>query len=275
MMEPAIWTALYAERPLHEALETLSAHGWHAFEASTEHLVQIELADEPETHVEQTRRCLQELDLSMPQAHALLQADVAASDAERRQEDVRRLHVQIDVAARLGVEVVVIHPGGRQGAATASERDRILAFNVEAFRRLGDWAGEQGVRIGLENLARRGASMPYEMLDLLAAIDHPAIGFTLDTSHANMIALDPTTLIRELGSHLIATHISDNDGSGDQHRTPGNGSIDWPAVVRALREVGYDGLFNLEIPGERHALLPLRAFASQHACQVAEWLVSL
>jgi sugar phosphate isomerase/epimerase len=82
-------------------------------------------------------------------------------------------------------------------------------------------------------------------------------------------------LIRELGAHLIATHISDNDGSGDQHRTPGNGSIDWPEVVRALREAGYTGLFNLEIPGERHALLPLRAFASQHACQVAEWLVSL
>jgi len=274
-MVPAIWTALYAELPLHEALQTLNAHGWHAFEASTEHLVQIELADEPETQIELTRRCLHELDLSMPQAHALLQADVAASDADRRQDDVRRLHVQIDVAARLEVGTVVIHPGGRQKAMTCAERDRVLALNVEAFRRLGDWAGERGVRIGLENLAHRGASMPYEMLDLLAAIDHPAIGFTLDTSHANMVGLDPTTLIRELGSHLIATHISDNDGSGDQHRTPGNGSVDWPAVTKALHEVGYTGLFNLEIPGERHALLPLRAFASQHACHVAEWLVSL
>jgi sugar phosphate isomerase/epimerase len=274
-MEPAIWTALYAELPLHEALQTLNAHGWRAFEASTEHLVQIELADEPETHTEQARRCLQELDLSMPQAHALLHADVAAADPERRQEDTRRLMAHIDIAAQLGVCNLVIHPGGRQGAITRAERDRILAFNVEAFQRLGDWAGERGVRIGLENLARRGASMPYEMLDLLAAIDHPAVGFTLDTSHANMIGLDPATLIRELGSYLIATHISDNDGSGDQHRTPGNGSINWPAVVRALREVGYEGLFNLEIPGERHALLPLRAFASQHACQVAQWLVSL
>jgi len=274
-MVPAIWTALYAELPLHEALETLHAHGWHAFEASTEHLVQIELADEPETSIEQTLCSLQELGLVMPQAHALLHADVAAADQDRRREDVARLQIHIEVAARLGVRTLVIHPGGRQGAVTRAERDRILASNVEAFRRLGDWAGERGVRIGLENLARRGASMPYEMLDLLAAIDHPAIGFTLDTSHANMIGLDPTTLIRELGAHLIATHISDNDGSGDQHRTPGNGGINWPAVVRALREVEYDGLFNLEIPGERHALLPLRALASQYACQVAEWLVSL
>lgn len=274
-MTPAIWTALYAEQPLHESLRTLSAHGWRAFEASTEHMVQIETADEPELYIEQTRRCLQELDLSMPQGHALLHADVAAWDAERRQQDEERLRRHIGIAAQLGVDTVVIHPGGRQEAATRAERDRSLTLNVEAFRRLGDWAGERGVRIGLENLARRGASMPYEMLDLLAAIDHPAIGITLDTSHANMIGLDPTAMIREVGPHLIATHISDNDGSGDQHRTPGNGSIDWPAVTKALREVGYTGLFNLEIPGERHALLPLRALASQHACQVAEWLVSL
>ena len=46
-------------------------------------------------------------------------------------------------------------------------------------------------------------------------------------------------------------------------------------VRGALREAGYEGLFNLEIPGERHALLPLRALASQHARQVAEWLVSV
>lgn len=274
-MMPAIWTALYAELALHEALRTLHAHGWRAFEASTEHLVQIETADEPEAAIEQTRRCLHEFGLFMPQAHALLQADVAAFDADGRREDVERLRAHVDIAARLGVRIVVIHPGGRQGATTRVERDRILALNVEVFRRLGDLAGERGLRIGLENLARRGASMPYEMLDLLAAIDHPAIGITLDSSHANMVGLDFKATICELGPHLIATHISDNDGSGDQHRTPGSGTIDWPAVLSALREVGYEGLFNLEIPGERHALLPLRALASQHARQVAEWLMTL
>ena len=274
-MGPAIWTALYAELPLDEALRTLHGHGWQAFEASTEHLVEIESAGEPVAGIERTLSCLRELDLSMPQAHALLQADVAAFDAERRREDLGRLSAHIEIAAQLGVCNVVIHPGGRQEATTQAERDRVLALNVEAFRRLGDLAGERGVRIGLENLARRGASMPYEMLDLLAAIDHRAIGITLDTSHANMIGLNCAAAIRALGPHLIATHISDNDGSGDQHRTPGRGTIDWPEVVEALREVEYAGLFNLEIPGERHAVLPLRALASQHARKVAEWLVTL
>jgi sugar phosphate isomerase/epimerase len=266
---------LYAELDLHEALRVLSDQGWTAFEASTEHLVRIETAEDPEARIDQARQCLAERDLYMPQAHALLRADVADPDQARRQEDTDRLSRHIEIAAELGVRNVVMHPGGRQGATTCAERDRVMALNVRAFRRLGDVAGDVGVRIGLENLMRRGASMPYEMLDLLSAIDHPAIGITLDTSHANVVGLDLPTVIGEFGQHLIATHISDNDGSGDQHLTPGNGDIDWPPVVQALRQVGYEGLFNLEIPGERHAILPLRALKSQFACQVAAWLLTL
>jgi len=179
----------------------------------------------------------------------------------------RRLIRFHDLSREYAVEVLSVEPSG------PAEQDRIAALNVEAFRRLGDLAGEKELRIGLDNLMRRGASMPYELLDLLAAIDHPVIGITLDTSRANVVGLDPAT-IHEFGLHLLATHISDNDGSGDHHRTPGNGSIDQLEVMKALREVGYDGLFNLEIPGERHAVLPLRALKSHFACRVAEWLLS-
>jgi sugar phosphate isomerase/epimerase len=65
-MKPAIWTSLYAEQPLHEALKTLYDHGWTAFEVSTEHLVQIETADDAEVRIDRAKRCLSELDLWMP-----------------------------------------------------------------------------------------------------------------------------------------------------------------------------------------------------------------
>lgn len=274
-MNPSIWTAMYAELALHEALRVLHDHGWTSFEMSTEHVVQIEVDEEPDVLVADTRQCLADLNLSMPQAHALLRADVAHPDDEKRQRDIDRLARHIEIAAQLGVQNVVMHPGGRQVVATRADRDRVTALNVSAFRRLGDLAGEKDVRIGLENLMRRGASAPYEVLDLLLAIDHPAIGITLDTSHAHVVGLHIPTVIREFGPYLIATHISDNDGSGDQHLTPGNGDIDWPPLVQALREVGYRGLFNLEIPGERHTVLPLRALKSRYARQVAEWLITV
>jgi sugar phosphate isomerase/epimerase len=271
-MQPAVWTALYAEQPLDEALRTLHGHGWRAFEASTEHMVAIERDDAPEERIAEVRSCVDELGVTMPQAHALLKADVAHHDEAKREKHVRRLARHIEIAGALGIEVIVIHPGGARMATTRAERDRDWRLNVETFRQLGDLAGEHGLRIALENLMGRYRA-PYELLDLIAAIDHPAIAVTFDTSHANVVRLDLPAAIREFGSMLAATHISDNDGSGDQHRTPGNGQIDWPPVMDALREVGYEGLFDLEIPGERHAVLSLRDQQSRLACQVANWLV--
>jgi sugar phosphate isomerase/epimerase len=271
----AIWTGMYAEKPLDEALEILNGHGWNAFEVSTEHLVTIETSNETKRLIDAACHVTADLGLVTPQSHGLLQADVASPDVERRSTDIERIEKHIDISSRLGVKVVVLHPGGKRAAETRSERERITRDNVEAFRRLGDFAGERNMQIGLENLMRRGVTTAYEMLDLLAAIDRPNIGVTLDTSHANAMGLDIPTMINELGSDLIATHISDNDGSGDQHKIPGHGLVDWPPVSSSLSETGYEGLLNFEIPGERHGNYDLRALHSRHACNVARWMAGV
>jgi len=271
----SIWTGMYAEMSLPQALQTLNAQGWTAFEMSTEHFVQIANAEDPTALIEETLACMERYDISIPQGHAYLQARVADFDAERRNHDIAILKRHLEIAARLGVKVVVMHPGGHQGYTIRADRQRIQALNVQAFRRLGDYAGEYDIKIGLENLWRRGAATPDDLWDLLDAINHPALGIALDTSHANLADLDIPAAIVEFSPRLYATHISDNDRSGDQHLTPGNGTIEWVGVMAALSETNYTGLFNLEIPGERHPVLQLREFKSRYALQVSEWLLSL
>ncbi|TFG68944.1 MAG: sugar phosphate isomerase/epimerase, partial [Anaerolineales bacterium] len=183
MMISSIWTGLYAELPLPQALETLYTQGWTAFEMSTEHFVQIANAEDPTKAIEETLACLERLDITMPQGHAYLQARVADLDAEQRETDIAILEQHLEIAARLGLKVVVMHPGGRQGYTTRDDCQRIQALNSQAFRRLGDYAGAHNLLIGLENLKRRGAETPDDLWNLLDAIDHPALGITLDTSH--------------------------------------------------------------------------------------------
>ncbi len=274
-MIPSIWTGFYAELPLPQALETLNTQGWTAFEMSTEHFVQIANAEDLTKAIEETLACLDRLAITMPQGHAYLQARVADFDAEQREKDIAILEKHLEIAARLRMEVVVMHPGGHQGYTTRDDWQRIQTLNCQAFRRLGDYAGAHNLLIGLENLKRRGAETAVDLWDLLTAIDHPALGITLDTSHANLSNLDIPAAIMELSPRLYATHISDNDGSGDQHLTPGNGKIEWVSIMVALSEVNYTGLFNLEIPGERHPILQLRALKSRYAHQVSVWLMNM
>ncbi len=274
-MIPAIWTAIHAKLPLHEAFRTLYACGWRAFEVSTEHMDAIEADPDPQRQIEEAVRCMNELGLIAPQAHAHLDVDVARSDVIQREKDINRLLCHLDLAARLGVKNVVIHPGGNEGFTTRAQQQRVRKLNVEAFKRLGDFAGEHKMMIGLENLMRRGASTPGELLDLLDAIGSPAIGITLDTSHANVAKLNVAEAVREFGPHLVATHISDNNGSGDQHLVPGAGTINWPDVMAAFRDIAYKGLFNLEIGGERHPVSALQQLKIRYALDVTEWLVGL
>lgn len=271
-MIPAMWTAMYSELPLHEALRVLHGHGWRAFEISTEHLVAIETDRDPDSLIGKAGECLRSLGISTPQAHALLNANVADPDAAKRETDIRRLQRHIAISARLGVRTVVIHPGGRRDAPDPALIDKL---NIEAFRRLGDHAGERGVRIAIENMTRPGFTTASEMLGFLDRINHAAMGITLDTSHANMSGVNVAAAVREYGPQIVATHISDNNGSGDQHLTPGGGTIDWPAAMQAFADIGYNGPFNLEIPGERHQNPALRELKLRHAFAVSEWLVGL
>jgi len=273
-MIPAIWTGMYNDLPLHEAFSMLNDFGWRAFEISTEHLIAIETSDDPDKLIDNALCCLSNLDLLAPQAHAYLQADVASSDAKKREQDIKRLLTHINIASRLNVSNVVMHPGGRLFEARAEQKE-ITKLNIEAFRRLGDFAEEHGVSIGMENLIFKGNSTPSELLELLELIDHPAIGVTLDTSHAHMSSLNVAQFVRELGPNLVSTHISDNNSTGDQHLTPGGGSINWPEAMTAFREIEYDGLLNLEIPGERHSDAELRKLKTRYALEVANWLVEI
>jgi sugar phosphate isomerase/epimerase len=274
-MVPSIWTAIVMDRPLPEVLRFLHACGWACFELSTEHLEAI--AKDPRARMDEVAATLRELSAAMPQAHAYIHADIAHSDAARRNADLRLLERHLDCCAELGIRYVVIHPGGRD-LATPEDFRRALERNVDGFTRLADRAEKLGLMIGLENTLdsrdthRVFGSVPDELLDLIAKVGSPALGITFDTSHANVRGLDLGAAIRQLGPLICCTHISDNDGSGDQHRTPGSGTIHWPSVMAAFREIGYQGTLNFEIPGEEHPQRELLGLKLRHALEVADWL---
>lgn len=77
------------------------------------------------------------------------------------------------------------------------------------------------------------------------------VGLCLDTGHANIEAQDVPVMIRTLGHALKTVHLNDNYGRigpiyEDLHLFPGYGSLNWPELLRALREVGFRGAINME-----------------------------
>lgn len=63
-------------------------------------------------------------------------------------------------------------------------------------------------------------------------------------------------MIRALGNRLQALHIHDNDCWHDSHQIPFSMSIDFDAVVKALKDINYSGYFTLEASSYLEAFTP-------------------
>lgn len=154
----------------------------------------------------------------------------------------------IECTAEAGGEICVIHPDNH---ATAEE-------NARMYWELLPFAKECGVKIATENMwnwdteADRSTfaacATGADFLKHIETVNDEDFVACLDIGHAEMVGSGDGAahMIRTLGHHLQALHIHDNDRRHDLHQIPFEGSIDFPEVIRALRDVHYKGWLTLE-----------------------------
>lgn len=173
------------------------------------------------------------------------QIAVAAADEIQRREAVGTLTAALDQAQALGASLVIIHPGYYD--PRSEEREPALVRAVRSFNELWKRASQRGLKLALEYLPPKPedlGSSAAELLWLQGLIDGD-LGFCLDANHANL-GESLTDVVQQLGPSLLTTHLSDNDGHEERHWLPGEGLIDWPTLVGALREAHYQGPLLLE-----------------------------
>lgn len=259
------------------ALDAVAAAGFGVTEISHPRL--LSLRDAP-----LLRRHAAEIGLAILAVHA---------PPMRRDPILARQRESALLAAELGAAVLIVHVSSLRfaspdPAARTLARERDLA-RLEALRR---FCAPLGLTLGLEN-GKHPRHAEY-LLGLLAALEerigadqaassppaitstprHPpaaragarsagpvpgvtpasAAGLVFDSGHAALRGGDPLPVARAMLPRLLHTHLHDNHGARDEHLTPGNGGIDWPALLTLLEEGGYTGARLLELqprPGWR------------------------
>lgn len=210
--------------------------------------------DDWEAWVEGIRSLAEELGIRFIQAHAYwalgnpFNRDLTRADGEWGEELMRR---SVIAAEMLGVKWMVVHPL-TVWQETWYHYKKSFAYNREYFKRWGQIYADHHVGMAIENLIKSSEKVSYcargeELLELIDAIDNPEVGICIDTGHAHLSGIDPADMIRQVKDHLKATHIADNHQNKDEHFAPFNGTIDWPGVMSALKEIGYEEAFAFEI----------------------------
>ncbi len=117
-------------------------------------------------------------------------------------------------------------------------------------------AGELGIKIALENVWNSFLLSPLEEARYLDELDSPQVGAYFDVGNVLRYGW-PEQWIRVLGKRILKTDIKEfslkkmaEEGLGKGFQVELlDGDCDWPAVMKALREVGYQGWGTAEIPG--------------------------
>jgi sugar phosphate isomerase/epimerase len=99
---------------------------------------------------------------------------------------------------------------------------------------------------------------------LLDRIDAPHFRLTLDVGHLHCQRETPIAdVIRRWSTRLTNVHIEDMRAGVHEHLMFGEGEMDFPPIITALKDVGYEGGVHVEMSRHSHegATVARRAFA--------------
>jgi len=107
-------------------------------------------------------------------------------------------------------------------------------------------AEKHGVKIAIEEVWNKFLLSPVEFARYVDEFQSPWVGAYFDVGNVVEYGY-PQEWIRELGKRTLKVHIKEYKKEKRFGYPLGEGEIDWPAVTRALLDVGYQGWVTAEV----------------------------
>jgi D-psicose/D-tagatose/L-ribulose 3-epimerase len=173
--------------------------------------------------------------------------DLVAAPAERVRKTQDYLRACVDLAGAVGAAAVCgpfYAATGRVWRMSPDDREAVYRELRDHLEPVVEHATGAGVRIGVEPLNRYETSVVNTVAQGLQALgpllgEH--LGLALDTYHLNIEERSSADAVRLAGAHLVHVQVCGNDRGA-----PGGDQTDWPSLLAALDDVGYDGPLVIE-----------------------------
>ena len=153
--------------------------------------------------------------------------------------------------------------GSENGPATADPLEL-----VGPLRELADHAADRGTRVAIETMPFSIISTVPMGAEIVAAADHPAVGLLVDAWHVFRADTSLEELRASLTPEMIfGVELDDADTAAigtlfedtvDNRLLCGQGSFDLNGLVKLLRDLEFDGPWEVEILSTSFRTLPVR-----------------
>jgi len=156
----------------------------------------------------------------------------------------------IDMAALLGSDCVSLWSGALNESDSRQDGFRRL---LESLSIVLDYADRRDVQIGFEPEPGMLIDTMESFAELVDQIDSPRLGLTLDVGHLHCLGEFPLEgAVFRWSNRLRNIHIEDMREGVHDHLMFGQGEIDFPPVLAALKKIAYDGGLHVELSRHSH-----------------------
>ncbi|MBQ3075105.1 MAG: sugar phosphate isomerase/epimerase [Clostridia bacterium] len=196
--------------------------------------------------------------------------------SEPRDENYEYCHQMacraLQAAQRLGIRWAVMHINKYD-----KEPEMVISETVAYAKKLLDDSGVTKTGIAIENsTSMKSIEETIQIHDILQK-DGYDVGYCLDVGHCHLNKKYENhipSVVRLLGPRLKMLHLHDNCRNKDLHAVPFAGTIPWEETMVALKEIGYDGDFNMELDFNRVPPSLLKPYL-EYSLQVARYLMDV
>jgi sugar phosphate isomerase/epimerase len=166
---------------------------------------------------------------------------------ERRQVFLDSVDRAAQLQDRTGrVACVSVDPGWQPGAVITYDPE----WTLEALRRIRTVFGERPVRTAVENWKINPED--GEFVRLADALGGDRLGVLLDLGHLHVMNDDAVGAAGRIPLDIYEVHVSDNNGSSDDHLPLGKGTLPIEGIAAQLTRRGFDGVWTLEMRPDYH-----------------------
>jgi sugar phosphate isomerase/epimerase len=153
------------------------------------------------------------------------------------------LHL-IDMASVVGSPIINVHPSSVNRTEVLTTVEQEWEWSVEGLRSLATHA-DGTCRLAVEPWNRYETHLINTLgqaVELVIAVDHPAVCVMGDTFHMGIEESDPLGALHRAAPHLGHMHLADNTRAA-----PGTGTVDFAPYIRTLIEIDYPGTVTFEL----------------------------
>lgn len=222
----------FRDWPLGKSLQCISQAGYQSVELCLEH-PEVDPGKLTAQDISRIKSTLEENHLRVGALSHCYQGDDFSEALEKQKGGLR-------LAQELGCRVLVL-------GTAASTADPDGHRTEEALAEILQTADGTGITVAVDPEPDTVFHGIFEFSMLASRMAGLPLGLNLNVGHAALTERDVCEVIQEWAPFIVHTHIGDVRRNEHKHLFPGEGHLDLRKLIAALREIGYQGDFTLDV----------------------------